>query len=579
MIESAAPVPFFRRFLALALSCAAFALAPFAPAFAATEVAKPGFSTAGNYLAGRHAQAVREIESALAFYSAVLASEPQNPDLIRRAFVLQLGEGRFADALALAGRMAPDEAKRVGYPEYLRAAGAIKRGQFAEAATRLNALGRDSVAGLVVPLLTAWAEAGRGDRTASAQALAPLAAKEGAKGFFDLHGALLADLAGDFKGAEAGLLKIAEAEGAATVRLTVLLGNLHERMGEPAKALALYDAFIARNPDSRLLDDARARAEAAKFKPKPEVGTASEGAAEALLGLAGVFRQQNVRETALLLARLALFLRPDFPSAQVLLADLYENDNRFAAANAVYEAISPMSSLYRATRARIAANFERMERFDEAIQRLESLAKIDAKAPEPLIQLGDTLRGRKKFKEAAEAYDRAIARVPTLERRHWSLLYSRAIAYERSDQWPRAEADFLKALEFEPEQPYVLNYLGYSWIEKRQNLERATDMIRRAVALRPNDGYIVDSLGWVHYQLGDFEAAVRELERAVELRPEDPVINDHLGDAFWRVGRRTEARFQWDRALGLKPEPDAIDAIKKKLHEGLPDVPPALGKG
>ena len=555
------------------------ALASLGPSRAATETPKPGASTVGNYLAGRHAQVVREIESALAFYSAVLAREPENPDLIRRAFVLQLGEGRIADALALAQRLPQDDAKRLGYPEYLRAADAIKRGQYADAITRLNALGREGVAGLVVPLLAAWAEAGRGERAAAAAALGPLAAQEGSKGFFDLHGALLADIGGEFANAEAGLRKIAEAEGAATVRLTVLLGNLYERMGERDKALALYDTFIARNPDSRLVDGARARAAEGKVKPKPEIATVGDGAAEALLGLAGVFRQQNVRETALLLARLALHLRPDYPPAQVLLADLLENDRRYAAANAVYEAISPMSPLYRATRTRIAANFERMDRGDEAIQRLESLAKIYAKDPEALIQLGDTLRGRKKFKEAAEAYDRAIARVPVLERRHWTLLYSRAIALERSDQWPRAEADFLKALEFEPEQPYVLNYLGYCWLEKRQNLERATDMIRRAVALRPNDGYIVDSLGWVHYQLGDFEAAVRELERAVELRPEDPVINDHLGDAFWRVGRRNEARFQWERALGLKPEPDTIDAIKKKIKEGLPDVPPAGSGG
>ena len=567
-----------RRFLAALLACAPLALASPNLSRAATEAPKPGASTSGNYLAGRHAQVVREIESALAFYSAVLAREPENPDLIRRAFVLQLGEGRIPEALALAQRLPKDDATRTGYPEFLRAADAIKRGQHADALARLNALGKEGVAGLVGPLLAAWAEAGRGERAAAAAALDSLAAKEGARGFFDLHGALLADVGGDFAKAETGLRKIADEEGATTVRLAVLLGNLYERMGERDKALAVYDAFIARNPDSRLIDDARARAAGGKVKPRPEVGTASDGAAEALLGLAGVFRQQNVRETSLLFARLALHLRPDYPPAQVLLADLYENDGRFDAANAVYEAINPASPLYRATRTRIAANFERMDRGDEAIQRLESLAKIDAKNPEALIQLGDTLRGRKKFKEAAEAYDRAVARLPALERRHWTLLYSRAIALERSDQWPRAEADFLKALEFEPEQPYVLNYLGYSWIEKRQHLERATDMIRRAVALRPSDGYIVDSLGWVYYQLGDYADAVRELERAVELRPEDPVINDHLGDAFWRVGRRTEARFQWERALGLKPEPDTIDAISKKIKEGLPDVPTAPGK-
>ncbi|MEO1065674.1 MAG: tetratricopeptide repeat protein, partial [Actinomycetota bacterium] len=170
-------------------------------------------------------------------------------------------------------------------------------------------------------------------------------------------------------------------------------------------------------------------------------------------------------------------------------------------------------------------------------------------------QIGNLLRGRERFVEAAEAYDRALDRIgEDLDQRHWSLLYARGIALERSKQWPRAETDFLRALELEPEQPYVLNYLGYSWVEQGVNIDRAREMIERAVEQRPNDGYIVDSLGWVFYRLGQYEDAVVNLERAVELRPQDPTINDHLGDAYWKVGRYAEARFQWSRALSLDPE-------------------------
>src|SRR5690606_33991930 len=143
----------------------------------------------------------------------------------------------------------------------------------------------------------------------------------------------------------------------------------------------------------------------------------------------------------------------------------------------------------------------------------------------------------------------------------WTLFYFRGIAYERAKQWDKAEADLLQALALFPEQPHVLNYLGYSWVDQGMHLDEAMDMIARAVELRPNDGYIVDSLGWAHYRLGNYEEAVRELERAVELRPEDPVINDHLGDAYWKVGRRLEARFQWAHARDLDPEPDALEEI------------------
>ena len=170
---------------------------------------------------------------------------------------------------------------------------------------------------------------------------------------------------------------------------------------------------------------------------------------------------------------------------------------------------------------------------------------------------------------AVGAYDRAINRVGSLEKRHWSLLYARGIALERSKEWSRAEADFLKALEFEPEQPYVLNYLGYSWVDQGLNLDQALGMIEKAVRLRPHDGYIVDSLGWAYYRLGKFPEAVKELERAIELRPEDPVINDHLGDAYWQVGRRSEARFQWRRSLSLDPPEDVRTAVEQKLEQGL----------
>ena len=219
-------------------------------------------------------------------------------------------------------------------------------------------------------------------------------------------------------------------------------------------------------------------------------------------------------------------------------------------------------------RLRIASNLDRLDRTEEALTRLAALANDQPDQAEALINMGDILRRHERFDEAVQAYDRAVARIPKLEKRHWRLLYSRGIALERSKKWARAEADLLKALEFDPDQPFVLNYLGYSWVEKGMHLERARDMIKTAVKLRPNDGYIVDSLGWVLYQGGEYEAAVRELERAVELRPEDPIINDHLGDALWRVGRQQEARFQWRRALGLDPEPDTVPTIENKLKQG-----------
>jgi Flp pilus assembly protein TadD len=281
-------------------------------------------------------------------------------------------------------------------------------------------------------------------------------------------------------------------------------------------------------------------------------------------------RQQSA-QLAMIYGRLSIYLRPDFDLAQMLVAGILESMERNEDAIATYQSVKPTSPLHWSARLRVAGNLEALERDDEAISLLRVLTKESPARPGPLVSLGDLLRSNKRFEESIDAYDRAVDMLGEIEKRHWTILYSRGISLERSRKWALAEKDFQRALELNPEQPYVLNYLGYSWVDQGINLDRARKMIERAVQLRPNDGYIVDSLGWVLYRLGDFKGAVAKLERAVELRSQDPTINDHLGDAYWRVGRYNEARFQWQRALTLKPGPDQISAIEGKIRRGLGD--------
>ena len=198
---------------------------------------------------------------------------------------------------------------------------------------------------------------------------------------------------------------------------------------------------------------------------------------------------------------------------------------------------------------------------------MEKKGRIDA-----LVTLGDIYRRRMKYQDAANAFNAAKKRVTVFKERHWQLLYWNAAAHERLKKWPVAERDFLKALELRPDEPTILNYLGYSWVEQGKNLDRARRMIENAVRQMPQAGYIVDSLGWVQYRLGDIAGAVKNLERAVLLSPGDPTINEHLGDAYWKAGRKLEARFQWEKALSLEPEKDQIPAITRKLKDGLPET-------
>jgi len=181
------------------------------------------------------------------------------------------------------------------------------------------------------------------------------------------------------------------------------------------------------------------------------------------------------------------------------------------------------------------------------------------------------MRRHKRFAESIDYYSKIISEIKNPRKRDWTYWYARGTSYERISKWPEAERDLLKAMELHPDQPLILNYLGYSWVDQNKNLDRGLELITRAVQLKPDDGYIVDSLGWAYYRLGRYREAVEHLEQAVELRPSDPILNDHLGDALWRVNRKREARFQWQWALTLDPAKKSIEAIRKKLLVGLPD--------
>ena len=256
----------------------------------------------------------------------------------------------------------------------------------------------------------------------------------------------------------------------------------------------------------------------------------------------------------------------------MLLGNLLEIMDRPEEALNVFQSVDEASTSAWESKLRQAELLNSLGRKAAAEKTLLLMANQRSEDMSALTRLGDIFRGIKDFEKAANVYTEAIKRTVLVEKPSWSLLYSRGIAYERSKKWYLAEKDFLDALELSPNQPYLLNYLGYSWVDRGLNLDSAKRMIEKAVRLRPNDGYIVDSLGWVLYRLGDFESATVYLERAISLYPQDPTINDHLGDAYWRVGRTREAEFQWERALSFGPEPEQVSNIRKKLHQGLPPV-------
>ena len=301
------------------------------------------------------------------------------------------------------------------------------------------------------------------------------------------------------------------------------------------------------------------------------VASADDGAAEALYGLGASLGRRGGEDLGLVYLQLALYLSPNHPLALLSLADLYESLKKPELAIKAYERIPQTSPLHRNAAIQMATDLDALDRSDEAEKHLIALVKEYPDDLEAIMALGNVQRGHKKFAECADTYSKGVKALGTPDKANWVLFYFRGICYERSKQWPQSEADLKKALELFPDQPQVLNYLGYSWIDQGVHLDDGMAMIKKAVQQRPDDGYIVDSLGWAYFKLGNYDEAAKQLERAIELKPEDPTINDHLGDAYWRVGRTLEARFQWAHARDLKPDPEDLPKILEKLKNGLPD--------
>jgi tetratricopeptide (TPR) repeat protein len=525
-------------------------------------------TTAGAYLAARHAERVRDLGAAAQFMEEVLNKDPNNFELLTRAHLLLVADGRFEEAVVMARRILQQSSANPQAHVTL-AVDAAKRGNFAAAGQELEGLPLAGANRVVLPLMRAWVQLGEGRPAEALGTLRSLAEIDGFKPLYEYHAALVNDVAGRADEAERHYRAALALENGPSVRLVEAAGNFLERHGKGEEARDLYLRYGGQFPDSIMLTAALGRIERGGTPPSPIVATPTAGLAESLFNVAGALRQEAGGQLALVYGRLALALDPDRSAGLLLVADILDSAGRYRESNALFARIPRDSPLAWSARLRIAENLQSMGQTDDAIKELRAMSAERPDRIESLVALGQLLRIQQDFEGAARAYTAAIDRLPQVSPRHWSLFYARGIAYERSNQWNRAEADFLKALELQPEQPDVLNYLAYSWVEKGINQDRALQMLERAVQLRPNSGHIIDSLGWALFKLGKFQDSVPLLERAVELMPEDPVLLDHLGDAYWRVGRTAEARFQWERSLRNKPEPDLRIEVERKLERGL----------
>ncbi len=530
-------------------------------------------SATGSYLAARHASNLNDYEFAATYFTRALARDSKNTDLMEQAVLYKVAAGRVRDAVPIARQLVETDSKH-RIAQLVLVAESIRKNEFEKAQERLESFDSESFNVITAQLLKGWAAHGAGDEEKSQEAFSELSGQN-LFGYFGRYHSSLATAIGEDAEATDKAFKEAIGDDQPSVRMAEAYGRFLERNDRADEAAELYAEAMTSAPSDPVLSVAIDRATSSGAEePELLVNSAQEGVAEAMFGLAGAFaREDGGVRLSLVYVQLALELNPKMEAARVLLGNVMEAQQRWESAAETYGAVSKDSPYYRIAQIGRADALGRIDKIDEALDTLTALEKDHPEEVSLPIARGDLLRRVERYEEAGVAYDRAIELTPNPESRHWSLFYARGVCHERTGNWDAAEADLQKALEFRPNQAHVLNYLGYSWIEQGRNLEEARDMIERAVAARPDDGYIADSLGWVQYRLGDYDAAVKTMQRAVELNPTDPVINDHYGDTLWVVGRRLEAKFQWKRAQSFGPEEEELkERIKAKLEKGLDKV-------
>jgi tetratricopeptide (TPR) repeat protein len=453
---------------------------------------------------------------------------------------------------------------------------AIKRRHYQQAINTLEA-GDKTSADVIWTTIRAWADTGMGKTDAALALMRTEDVKKALGAFGAFHEALILDYAGRTKDAELAYANAVTASQGRSVRVLEAFGSFLEREGKKDEAVKLYKTYLSLVPGHPVIEAALAHAQARRRPAPALVKSPAEGVAEALYGVAVVFAGEQSVDLPIVYTQLALYLEPDLSPGYALLGDLYEQQENWQKAVEAFDKIPPSAAVAELAAVSIARDMSRLDKTDAAISLLHGWTQKDPKSVDLQVTLGDLYRAEEKWGPAAAAYDAALKLMPANDDSRWQIIYAKGISLERGGHWDQAEPLLQQALKLQPNQPQILNYLGYSWIDRGEKLKEALSLIDKAVKQRPDDGYVVDSLGWAYYRLGDYQTAVYYLEHAVELKADDPTINDHLGDAYWRIGRRLEARFQWNHALTYNPSADEAKTLKLKLEDGLADVRSSTG--
>ena len=520
----------------------------------------------GEYLTGRHALFNHQYDVAADNYLEAIKQDPENIELMQFSLSVFIAAGRFEDAFFVNEKLKEMDAQNE-VSNILDFFNKTKNKSYIEALIDIDELSSTGIMNLIKPFFRAWIDAAEGS-TSEIDAVVNSFEEENNFNFFNFFQAgLIYEYLEDFEKAESFYAQALNERGLLNLRAVEAYGKILKKNGKTEKAISILEDYIDQAPANEQLKATLIEVlNDEQFEPF--VSSLDEGFAEIFYTVSTILMQDNVKSIATNFLQYAEFFKPEFPLVHFLQAQIFESDQYYRGAQNEFDKIKTDSPLYFQSKLQRAWLYNDMDRPEGTIAALLKLEKEYPDNREVLNSIAEFYRMNERFAEAIPAYSKVIDNIEEENVRDWIIYYTRGIVFDQEKRWAEAEMDFKKALEIRPEQPMVLNYLAYSWVDRGLNYVEAKKMLIRAVELRPNDGYIVDSLGWALYKMGDYEEAVPVLERAAQLETQDWAINDHLGDAYWTVGRKNEARFQWRHALSLSPDEDKIDLIKSKIKDG-----------
>ena len=526
----------------------------------------------GNYLAGRVAHIRQDYDNAAKYYIKTLEKGIDNGDLLGKTYIILASQGNIEKAAKYAN-MARENGDKNNFIDIINAVVAFKKEDYKTARLHINKIEDKTYKSLISPLFNAWSYVGDGTYEKAVEELDKIASEPEMRTVYNLHRGLIAE-AFNHKDEASGFYEniIKDKSTDVSFRALQIISNFFVRQGQKEKANKLITRYYGSINMKEMLLSLSKKIENSNKAISPIVRTPNIGAGEIFLEIALLFKTVPAGyEYAQMYMAISKYLNPDNDITKIAMADIYDEREMYSEANKYYDSIEEKSEMYNPAQLKKANNLLTEKKYDEAIETLKKLLRSNPNNFQVLFNLGDALRVSNNQEDAIKYYNQAIGTIFYESEKYWPVYYALAVSYDRNNEWNKAEESLKKALKLSNRHPQVLNYLGYSWLKNETNTDKAVSLILEAYEKEPNDGVIIDSLGWVYFKTGDYKNAILYLEKASELNPQNAIISDHLGDAYWLGGRKNEAVYLWKQALKQEEEREGLDIkkVKHKINYGL----------